>query len=114
MTKKEMDDMLNANVRLEKFFYKDSDSIYVWIDTQGNPWFCLNNICDILHIKKLHILLERIDIKYKFTLTVQNLPMKFVSEAGLYQAIGRSRKSKSYDLLVWIFGELIPKIREMA
>lgn len=108
-----MDNMLNANVRLEKFFYKDSDSICVWIDNQGNPWFCLNNIRDILHMKKLHTLLERIDEEYKFTMLVQHLPMKFVSEAGLYQAIGRSRKPESYKFLVWVFGKLIPIIREM-
>ena len=108
-----MDNMLNANVRLEKFMYKNSSSICVWIDENGNPWFCLNNIRDILHIKKLHILLERIDEEYKFTMMVQHLLMNFVSEAGLYQAIGRSRKPESYNLLVWVFGKLIPIIREM-
>lgn len=38
--------------------------------------------------------------------------MAFVSEAGLYQAIGQSRKPAAKRFMNWIFSEVIPSIRK--
>lgn len=45
------------------------------------------------------------------TPVIQNIPMNFVSEAGLYQAIGNSRKPEAKVFMNWVFGEVLPMIR---
>lgn len=38
--------------------------------------------------------------------------MNFVNEAGLYQAIGDSKKREAKKFMLWIFTEVIPSIRK--
>lgn len=61
------------------------DSIYVWVQT---------------------------GTKVDGTPAMRNTPMAFVSEAGLYQAIGQSRKPAAKRFMNWIFSEVIPSIRK--
>ena len=120
-----MNHLLNPNGRFEIFNYQNLGKVRVHIDDQGNPWFCFVDVCDILQLKEPHRVIDRIDIPYRHTMTVgvqtgvkrdgtpaiQNVPMNFVSEAGLYQAIGRSRKPEAKVFMDWVFGEVLPMIR---
>lgn len=36
--------------------------------------------------------------------------MNFVNEAGLYLAIGNSRKPEAKEFMVWVFGEVLPTL----
>ncbi len=36
------------------------------------------------------------------------IPLTFVNEAGLYLAIGNSRKPEAKEFMVWVFGEVLP------
>lgn len=43
---------------------------------------------------------------------IQIKSMNFVNEAGLYQAIGNSRKPEAKKFMAWIFEEVLPSIRQ--
>ena len=120
-----MNQLLNPNGRFEIFNYQNLGKVRAQVDKQGNPWFCLNDICEILQIANPRNLVPRIDDPYVCTMdigvqtgirrdgtpAIQNVPMNFVSEAGLYQAIGRSRKPEAQIFMNWVFGEVLPMIR---
>ena len=120
-----MNQLLNPNGRFEIFNYQNLGKVRAQVDKQGNPWFCLNDICEILQIANPRNLVPRIDDPYVCTMdigvqtgirrdgtpAIQNVPMNFVSEAGLYQAIGRSRKPEAQVFMNWVFGEVLPMIR---
>lgn len=80
---------------------------------------------DILGINNPRDLLRRIDEPYVDSIyvgvqtgiktngepAIQSVCMNFVNEAGLYQAIGHSRKPAAKRFMDWIFSEVIPSIR---
>ena len=120
-----MNQLLNPNGRFEIFNYQNLGKVRTYVDNQGNPWFCFVDVCDILQLKEPHRVIDRINTPYRHSMTVgvqtgvrrdgtpaiQNVPMNFVSEAGLYQAIGRSRKPEAQIFMNWVFGEVLPMIR---
>lgn len=115
------------NDAFEIMDYKNLGQLRAQIDNQGNPWFCLQDVAAILGIRNTSDLARRIDDPYLviteigvqtgmmadgITPAIQNVPMNFVNEAGLYQAIGQSRKPEAKKFMNWIFSEVVPSIRE--
>ena len=92
----------------------------------GIPLFCLKDICDILEIGKPSNVKTRLSdpyvdsinvgvqtgIKRDGTPALQNVPMTFVSEAGLYQAVFMSRKPNAQLFTQWVTNEVLPMIRK--
>ena len=113
------------NKDFEIFNYKNLGSVRTTVDENGNPWFCLNDVCAILQISNPRNLVSRIDrphvhtidmgintaVKADGTPVIQNIPMNFISEAGLYQAIGNSRKPEAKIFMNWVFEDVLPMIR---
>lgn len=116
---------LNGNNPFEIFNYKNLGGVRVEI-RNGEPWFCLKDICDILGLSNSRMILERINNPYVSSIyigvqtgirsdgapAIQKVPMNFVNEAGLYQAIGQSRKPEAKRFMDWIFSEVLPSIRK--
>lgn len=107
--------------------YKNLGQVRIQLDNQGNPWFCLQDVASVLGIQNSRDLLKRINEPYVdsiyigvqtgvmadgVTPAMQNVPMNFINEAGLYQAIGQSRKPEAKKFMNWIFSEVIPEIRK--
>ena len=46
------------------------------------------------------------------TQSIRQVPMNFVNEAGLYLAIGNSRKPEAKEFMVWIFSEVLPTLNK--
>ena len=121
-----MSNLLNPNGKFEIFEYQKLGKVRIKLDNQGNPWFCLNDVCEILKIENPHNIICKIDTPYRHSMTVwvqtgvkqdgtpamNNTPMVFVSEAGLYQGIGRSRKPNVKLFMNWVFGEVLPLLRK--
>lgn len=117
-----------GNKQFEIFNYNNLGQVRVQVDKNGNPWFCLNDVCSVLGLNTndSNKVLKRIEIPYQTTILVgintavradgtqviQNIPMNFISEAGLYQAIGSSRKPEAKVFMNWVFGEVLPMIRK--
>lgn len=122
-----MNNMINYNGedKFEIFNFENLGSVRTSIGNGGQPLFCLKDVCDILELRNITDVTRRIDIPYLDTIYVwvqtgtktdgtpamRNTPMAFVSEAGLYQAIGQSRKPAAKRFMNWIFSEVIPSIR---
>ena len=116
------------NNPFEIFNYKNLGSVRTTKDENGNPLFCLNDVCSILGLNNNDInkVASRIDepyqnyilvgvqtgVKNDGTPAIQNVKMIFVNEPGLYQAIGRSRKPEARNFMDWVFREVLPSIRE--
>ena len=94
-------------------------------DEQGNPWFVLADICKALNIinskdafsrlKSWQKGLADIDILSGVGITdsigrVQRAQV--INEAGLYQLVASSRKPKAEEFMKWLYGELLPKLRQ--
>ena len=106
------------------FNYKNLGKVRTVIDENQNKWFCLADVCDILGIVNSRDLNKRIPQTYVDTIytgmntalkadgtpVLQNIPLTFVNEAGLYLAIGNSRKPEAKDFMVWIFSEVLPTL----
>ena len=46
--------------KFEIFNYNNLGSVRVQIDNQGNPWFCLNDVCTILGLSTPAKVVERL------------------------------------------------------
>ena len=123
-----MNNMINYNGedKFEIFNFENLGSVRTSIGNGGEPLFCLKDVCDILEINNPSMVIRRIDDPYLITIEVgvqtgikangepafQSVYMNFINEAGLYQAIGQSRKPAAKRFMNWIFSEVIPSIRK--
>ena len=117
---------MNGNNPFEIFDYLDKGGVRTIRDNYGNPWFCLNDICQILEIKNSRDVTRRVPTPYVETIyigvqtgtkvdgspAIQNVPTTFVNETGLYFAVGQSKKPEATRFKEWLFGEVIPSIRQ--
>lgn len=83
---------------------------------KNEPYFCLKDVCNILHIKNITQLSQRIK-KENLTYVQHNSggqkrKMLFTNEKGLYRTIFRSDKLESQQFQDWIFDEVLPSIRK--
>lgn len=115
----------NGEDRFEIFNFENLGSVRTSVGEGGQPLFCLKDVSDVLGINNPRDLLRRIDEPYVDTIyvgvqtgiktngepAIQSVCMNFVNEAGLYQAIGQSRKPAAKRFMNWIFSEVIPSIR---
>lgn len=107
---------LNGNNPFEIFNYKNLGGVRVEI-RNGEPWFCLVDVCNILGISNSRQLLQRL---FKdgvcLTDTIDNLgrvqTINFINEPNLYQTIMGSRKPEARDFAYWVTHEVLPSIRK--
>lgn len=102
---------------LMKVFQFDGEQIRIEVDDQGDPWFCLRDVCAVLGINNGGNVAADIDEEDKKIVVVQdgtrgNPNMIFVSEAGLWAAVMRSRKPVAKEFKRWLAKEVIPSIRK--
>ena len=108
------------------FSYKNLGKVRVYIDKEQNKWFCLADVCDILELTNPRMVAKRIPEGYVSstyasingaistdgTQSIRQIPMNFVNEAGLYLAIGNSRKPEAKEFMVWVFSEVLPTLNK--
>ena len=103
--------------KFEIFNYNNLGSVRVQIDNQGNPWFCLSDVCGILGITTVNHVKDRLfgDGVYLIH-SVDSLGRRqeilFINEPNLYKAIMGSRKPEAEAFQKWICYEVIPSIRK--
>ena len=109
-------EVLKMKRNFELFNYKNLGSVRVQLDEQGNPWFCLNDVCGILGIASPWNITSRLDEKGICSTEVLtnggNQKMTFIDEGNLYEAIGRSRKPEAKAFMNWVYREVLPSIRK--
>lgn len=94
----------------------DFGQIRITHDAQGEPLFCLPDVCKILELRAPDVK-RRLDDAVVSTHTVKdslgrkNL-MTFVNEDGLYDAILDSRKPEARAFRKWVTSVVLPQIRK--
>lgn len=98
---------------LQIFTYNDTPLRTQEID--GELWWVLKDVCDILGIQKARDVANRLDDDEKGAAQIgtpggkQN--MVIVNEPGLYNVILRSDKPEAKDFKRWVTHEVLPSIR---
>lgn len=82
----------------------------------GNPWFIVKDVCEILDIKNHNDVLSRMSISQKGVATTDTLggrqEVAIVNEPGLYKLIFTSRKEEAEIFQEWVYSEVLPSIRK--
>jgi prophage antirepressor-like protein len=81
------------------------------------PLFCAADVCAVLAIANVGDALGRLaanDVEHVVTTDVQgkNRRISYVTEAGLYKLVMRSRKAEAEAFVDWLTGEVLPAIRK--
>ena len=88
------------------------------VEKDGNPWWVLADVCEILELSDVSQVAERLDDDEK--LNVSNTPSLtlgqrggwLTNESGLYTVILRSDKPDAKRFRKWITSEVLPSIRK--
>lgn len=110
----------------EIFNYKNLGSVRTYLDEKGEPWFCLKDVCDVLGLTDTNKVANRLEeggtnsirvgvqtgVRRDGTPVIQELPMIFIDEGNLYEAIGRSRKPEAKLFMRWVYREVLPNLRK--
>lgn len=82
----------------------------------GEPWFCLADVCRVLDLSSPHKVAERLDpdelTGIKIRSGGQTREMTFINESGLYNVILRSDKPEAKPFRKWVTSEVLPSIRK--
>lgn len=103
------------------FSNEEFGSVRVIMKEDGEPLFCLRDVCDILEVGKTSDIKARLDEADVVTIAVssessngvvQNRDTIFITESGLYDVILDSRKPEAKRFRKWITSEVLPSIRK--
>lgn len=85
------------------------------IQKDGEPWFILKDVCQVLGISKYRDVVDRLDADERAPVKVDTLggaqEMIAVNESGLYNVILRSDKPEARPFRKWVTSEVLPSIR---
>ena len=98
-----------------QIFSKENLGSVRTILVDGEPWFCIRDVCNVLRLTNPTIVAQRLDDdeKAKFDLGLKNRELtNFTNESGLYNLILRSDKKEAKPFIKWITKEVIPTIRK--
>ena len=96
---------------LQTFTYQSSTVRTV--ERDGEPWFVLKDVCDVLGISNPSVVACRLDPDEvtKFDLGSKSGEANVINESGLYSVILRSDKPEAKPFRKWVTSEVIPSIR---
>lgn len=86
------------------------------VEKDGETWWVLKDVCDILSIGSSHKVFERLDMDERSQIPVMDsLGRKqnthIINESGLYHVILRSDKPQAKPFRRWVTKEVLPEIR---
>lgn len=85
-------------------------------EVNGDPMFCLADVCKALDLKNPSDVKSRLSargIATTDTLTAGGVqPMTYISEANLYKCVFQSRKAEAEKFQDWVCEEILPTLRK--
>jgi anti-repressor protein len=106
--------MENNMCKLQTFFYNNNKVRIVMKD--GEPWFVLKDVCDVLGIGNNRDVVTRLDDDEKGVDNIDTLggnqKLIIISESGFYKVIMLSRKQEAKKFQRWVTHEVLPSIRK--
>lgn len=86
------------------------------VEKNGEPWWVLKDVCEVLELSTPAKVAERLDIDEKGMSLIHtpggNQEMVVVNESGLYNVILRSDKPQAKPFRKWVTHEVLPAIRK--
>lgn len=103
--------------QIQKFVFPLTGQDVRIVDINGDPWWLLKDVCDILSIANSRDAADRLDDDEKNTVVLNdgtpgNPNRTIVNEAGLYNLILRSDKPEAKAFRRWVTHEVLPQIRK--
>ena len=100
------------------FENKEFGAIRTMSDEQGEPLFCLNDVCKALELDARHVRQRLSDDVVSTDIVLdtrgRRQKMLFVNEDGLYDTVLDSRKEEAKRLRKWVTSEVLPSIRKQG
>ena len=85
------------------------------IQKDGEPWFVLKDVCQVLGMHNSRMVADRLDADEKGVSQIDTLggkqEMTIINESGLYNVILRSDKPEAKPFRKWVTSEVLPTIR---
>lgn len=83
----------------------------------GEPWFCLLDVCRVLAIRNSRDAKKRLNIKGVVTTDIidsmgRGQAADFINESNLYRLAFKSRKPEAEKFADWVTSEVLPAIRK--
>lgn len=86
------------------------------VSVNGEPWFVLKDVCNILGMNNNRMVADRLDADEKGVSQIDTLggrqEMVIINESGLYNVILRSDKPNAKPFRKWVTSEVLPSIRK--
>lgn len=84
------------------------------IQKDGEPWWVLKDVCEVLEISNATDVAKRLDADEvtRFNLGGLSGESNIINESGLYNVILRSDKPQAKPFRRWVTGEVLPSIRK--
>ncbi len=106
---------INATA-IASFAYKQMGEVRT-ATVNGEPWFCLNDVCEVLLIASPRTVAARLDTDEKGYVCLTDAMGRerettFINESGLYSVILRSDKPEAKPFRKWVTSEVLPAIRK--
>ena len=99
----------NTNVTIFNYGFNKVRTIV----RDGEPWFVLKDVCDVLEIKNVTQVADRLDSDERSMFNIGRQGMtNVINESGLYNVILRSDKAEAKKFKKWITAEVLPSIRK--
>lgn len=100
---------------LQIFTYQQSQVRTVQKD--GEPWFVLKDVCDVLGIGNSRMVADRLETDEVNQTDIidalgRNQTASIINESGLYTVILRSDKPEAKPFRKWVTSEVLPSIRK--
>lgn len=97
-------------------FNFENQSVRTATNPQGEVYFCLRDVANVLNInnaKQSRFSLDEKGVRKMYTLTDGgNQEVTFINEPNLYRVIFRSNKREAVKFQNWVFDEVLPTIRK--
>ena len=88
------------------------------IKDNGDVYFCLTDVTDVLEISNANqsrFSLDEKGVHKMYTPTNGGMQhLTYINEPNLYRVIFRSNKAKARQFQDWVFNEVLPTIRKQA
>ena len=97
-------------------FNFNEHGVRVAFDENGQPLFCLADVCKALDMQRANPSRFNLNPKGTHSLctptTSGNQFITFISEENLYRIVFRSTKKEALNFQTWVFKEVLPSIRK--
>ena len=100
---------------LQVFRYQDNEVRTV--EVNGEPWFVLKDVCNVLGLGSAHKVADRLDEDERNQIPLtdslgREQETTIINESGLYNVILRSDKPEAKPFRKWVTSEVLPSIRK--